>query len=240
MDGTEYTPQSLYLLLAGLQRYIRKHNPSKELNIFEDSVFKPVKNFCDSIFKRLQAKDIGTETKATPVIIEAKEDKLWHAGVVSLDNPPGLLRPTFFYNGMNFCLRGGMEHHNLKLSQIQKETSMVDRNTINTYVYQEFGFKYNQAGFSSLNLQNKVVKQHESSFLRCHVKIPDKYLQVLPAEAVETDVFYSKPLASVPSNPDAPWFLSTPIGKKKLNVMVKEMCAEARISTNYSLHAYSI
>ena len=241
VDGTEYTPRSLYLLLAGLQRYIRKQNPSKELNVFQDSVFKPVKHVCDSIFKRLHAKGIGTETKVTPVITEAEEDKLWDAGVMSLDNPTGLLRATFFYNGKNFCLRGGMEHRNLKLSQIQKQTSMVDGRMINTYVYQEFGSKNNQGGFSSLNLQNKVVKQHESSSSRCHVKILDKYLQVLPAEAVDKDVFYLKPLASVPPNPDAPWFSSTPIGKNKLNVMVKEMCAEAGISgnfTNHSLRAY--
>ena len=108
---------------------------------------------------------------------------------------------------------------------------------LNTYIYQEFGSKNNQGGFSSLNLQNKVVKQHESSSLRCHVKILDKYLQVLPAEAKNNDVFYLKPLASVPSNPDAPWFSNTPIGKNKLNVMVKEMCAEAIISGNFTNHS---
>jgi len=73
------------------------------------------------------------------------------------------------------------------------------------------------------------------------MKILDKCLQVLPAEAVDKDVFYLKPLASVPSNPDAPWFSSILIGKNKLNVMVKEMCAEAGISsnfTNHSLRAY--
>ena len=91
VDGTECTPRSLYLLLAGLQRYIRKQNPSKDLNIFQDSVFKPVKHVCDSIFKRLHAKGIGTETKVTPVITEAEEDKLWDAGVMSLNNPTGLL-----------------------------------------------------------------------------------------------------------------------------------------------------
>ena len=37
-DGEEYTPRSLYLLLNGLQRYIRK---TEEFNIWKDPVFTP-------------------------------------------------------------------------------------------------------------------------------------------------------------------------------------------------------
>ena len=237
VDRTEYTPRSLYLLLAGLQRYIRKLNPNKNLNIFQDSEFKPLKCVCDSIFKRLHTKGIGTEIKVTPVITDTDEDKLWETGVMNLDTPTGLLRAVFFYNGKNFCLRGGMEHRNLKLSQIQKESTVVNGKMINSYVYQEFGSKNNQGGFSSLNLQNKVVKQHENTSLRCHVRILDRYIQALPAEAKTNDVFYLKPLENIPSNPDSPWFSNTPVGKNKLNVMVKDMCAEAGISSNFTNHS---
>ena len=53
--------------------------------------------------------------------------------------------------------------------------------------------------------------------------------------------FYLKPLKSVPLGPDAPWFSSVPIGKNKLNGLLKEMYAEAGITgnfTNHSLRAY--
>jgi len=46
-----------------------------------------------------------TETKVTPIITKTGEDKLWEADVMSLDNPIGLLRATFFYNGKNFVYR---------------------------------------------------------------------------------------------------------------------------------------
>ena len=241
VDGTEYTPRTLYLLLAGIQRHIRKVNPSSSINIFQDIEFKPVKHVCDSVFKRLHAKGIGTETKATAVLSVTEEDGLWESGVMGLDTPVGLLNAVFFYNGKKFCLRGGAEHRNLKLSQIKKEITVVDGKMVNSYVYQEFGSKNNQGGFSSLNLQNKVVKQHESSSSKCHVKILDKYLQVLPPDASSNDVFYLKPLKSVPLDSDAPWFSSVPIGKNKLNGLLKEMCAEAGITgnfTNHSLRAY--
>ena len=52
-DGGEYTPRSIYLLLAGLQRRIRQANPKESINIFTDAAFKELRNVCDSVFKRL-------------------------------------------------------------------------------------------------------------------------------------------------------------------------------------------
>lgn len=51
VDGTEYTPRTLYLLLAGIQRHIRKVNPSSNINIFQNIEFQPLKHVCDSVFK---------------------------------------------------------------------------------------------------------------------------------------------------------------------------------------------
>jgi len=154
-DGTEYTPRSLYLLLAGLQRHIRKLNPSKELSILHDVEFKPLKNVCDSVFKRLHAKGIGTKTKATEVITQKEKDTLWELGVINLDTPIGLLYAVFFYNGKNFCLRGEAEHKNLKLSQVKRQVTNVGGKMISSYVYEEFRSKNNQGGFASLNHKKK-------------------------------------------------------------------------------------
>ena len=58
-------------------------SPNHELNIFQDVVFKSLKNVCDALFK----KGIGTETKVTPVITVNEEDALW----LDLDTPKGIL-----------------------------------------------------------------------------------------------------------------------------------------------------
>jgi len=103
-DGSEYTPRSLYLLLAGLQRYVRSMHPTMKINFFTDDEFKPLKNLCDSIFKRLHSKGIGTSLKAAAVLSADDEKKLWDTKVLDLETPVGLLRAVFFYNGKNFCL----------------------------------------------------------------------------------------------------------------------------------------
>ena len=46
-----------------------------------------------------------------------EEQKLWERGVLSSEPPSGLLRAVFYLNGINFVLRGGEEHHSLKISQ---------------------------------------------------------------------------------------------------------------------------
>ena len=47
----------------------------------------------------------------------------------------------------------------------------------------------NQGRYASFNLQNKVVRQHESTSPRCHVKILDNYLAVITRDAKENDAF---------------------------------------------------
>ena len=238
-NGEEYTPRSLYLILAGIQRHLRKVRQLDPINIFEDPQFKTLKNVCDSIFKRLHRKGIGTETKATAVLSQCDEDTLWDKKVLDVDTPKGLLRAVFFYNGKNFCLRGGQEQRNLRLSQLKRDTSYIDGKEVSSYVYEEFGSKNRQGGFGSLNLHNKIVRQHQSSSNpdRCHVRILDKYLRLLPPEAKDQDNFYLTPLPKKPMDPLKPWYTKTPIGRNRLNVMLKEMCQEAGICGNFSNHS---
>ena len=236
--GQEYTPRSLYLILSGLQRHMRKLRPLDTINLFKDIHYKPLKNVCDSVFKQLHQKGIGTETKETPVLSKDDEDELWKK-VFSLDTPKGLLQAVFFCNGKNFCLRGGQEQRNLKISQLKREVIVVNGKRVHSYVYQEFGSKNRQGNFSSLNLQNKIVRQHQNTTNpeRCHVQILDKYLSKIPKEARAKDTFYLTPLLNKPKDPSKPWYTVTPVGRNRLNGMLKEMCQEAGLSTNFTNHS---
>ena len=135
------------------------------------------------MFKRLHSKGIGTETKATPAITPSHEDILWNKGIIGFHNPASLLNAVFFYNGKNLCLRGGVEYRNLQLSQVKREVAMLQGKAVACYVYREFGSKNNQNGFTSLNQKNKTVRQYATDSERCHVKILDRYLQLLPPGA---------------------------------------------------------
>ena len=178
VDGSEYTPHSLYLLLTGIQQYVCKVYPKTEFNLFSDHEFKPLKNLCDLLFRKLYSKGIGTCLKATAVLFGDDEKKLCDTKVLNLETPIGLLCAVFFYNGKNFCLRGGVEQRNLNLSQFQRDVAVVEGQEIGCYIYTEFGSKNRQGGFNSFHIENKVVRQYQnlSGSGPCCVKILDTQL----------------------------------------------------------------
>ena len=57
--------------------------------------------------------------KHAEVITKDKENKLWESRQLSTRNPRALQNAVFYYNGINFCLHGGDEHRQLKISQLE-------------------------------------------------------------------------------------------------------------------------
>ena len=99
-------------------------------------------------------------------------------------------------------------------------------------------------GLKQLKQANKVVHQYESSDLeRCHVLLMDKYVSKMPPEAKGRDLFYLKPKADIPVDLCVPWYTSVPLGKNKLEEMVKMMARQGGLDkpvTNHSLRAYGV
>jgi len=48
---------------------------------------------------------------------------------------------------------------------------------------------------------------------RCPFCILDTYISKLPPQAFEKDLFYIRPLETVPTNPTSPWYTAIPVGK---------------------------
>ena len=148
----------------------------------------------------------------------------------------------FFCNGQNFCLRGGEEHRNLKLSQFEHLRDP------DSYLYHENCSKNRSGTFRQLHVSSKVVPiyctcDHEISTLdeRCHVHFLDLYIRKLPEEIrSEQGLFYVRPLQLKPLHELLPWFCDVPVGKNTLQSKLKTMCAHAGIEgnkTNHSLRA---
>ena len=121
-DGTVYPPKSLYLLLTGLLRYMRSKNP-RAPNFLDTAAheFQSFHNTMDNVFRQRRAEGVSNVSKSTETFSKADIEQLWASGALDIDNPKGLLRAVFFLNGISFCLRGGEEHRNQKLSQLKRE-----------------------------------------------------------------------------------------------------------------------
>ena len=233
--GELYPPKTLYQLLSGLLRHTRTFN-ARAPNFLDKTnpIFKPLHAVLDNLFKSLRKEGVGCNSKHAEIITKEEESMLWGSNVINLSHPKGLLRAVFYYNGKNFCLRGGVEHRYLKLSQFTRYSDH--------YIYTENASKNRQGGLAQLRMENKTVPiySRDDAGERCHVHILDKYIQKLPEEVIKQDYFYARPLLKVPSDPNEPWYASVPVGKNVLGSMLKDMCREAHISghkTNHSLRA---
>ena len=110
-----------------------------------DSAFKQFHGTLDSHFRKLHETGIGSKVKNTELITKEEENKLWMCGEMGTDSPTALQNAVFFSNGKNFCLRGGEEHRNLKLSQFERLQD-PDR-----YVYHENCSKNRSGTFHQLH-----------------------------------------------------------------------------------------
>lgn len=90
--------------------------------------------------------------KYSPSITVEEEAVLWDRGALGHNSPLALIRAVFYLNGKNFCLRGGKEHCELKLSQFQRQKDH--------YKYIENGSKNFRGGTSDLRRENKVASQY--------------------------------------------------------------------------------
>ena len=107
VDGTPYTPRSITQL--GLQRQISETKSAAiQLVDPKNSVFKPLHQLLNHLYRDLHAQGIGATRRQSEIISRCDEDKLWETRVMGTNSPQVLLSAVFFHNGLNFILRGGL------------------------------------------------------------------------------------------------------------------------------------
>ena len=158
--------------------------------------------------RELHREGVGANVKHAAVFSSAEENALWDLKVISDRAPVTLQRAVFFNVGAAFCLRGGQEQRELKISQFVRSADP------DCYTYVENGSR-NRSGVNTKET-NKVVPVYASPSTRpyCLVYLLDLYLSKMPAGSKERDVFYLRPAAKGPADPTAPWYERALVGKE--------------------------
>ena len=111
----------------------------------------------------------------------------------------------FYYNGLNFVLRGGEEHRQLKISQLKfcNVPNPDDPQKVVECV-EYTGSKNRPGGSHQVNLDSKVVTQYAQSELgeRCHVFLLWLYLSKLSECAIQDDIFFTGDCVLKTKKPD--------------------------------------
>ena len=119
-DGSEYTPRSIAHLLAGLQQYINANNkdPWKIID-GKSPIFKDLHAVLDRRYRQLHSQGVDATKRHSEILSNTDKEHLWETETLGVDSPLALQYAVFFYNGLNFVLRGGKEHRDLKISQLK-------------------------------------------------------------------------------------------------------------------------
>ena len=110
----------------------------------QDERFKKLHNTLDSHFHKLHSQGVGRNVQHAEVFTVEEEDKLWETNVCGLNTPTALQNAAFYVVGKIFCLRGGIEHRELKLSLMHRFAN-PDR-----YLYIENVSKIRNGSFNPL------------------------------------------------------------------------------------------
>ncbi|XP_060603118.1 zinc finger MYM-type protein 2-like, partial [Ruditapes philippinarum] len=194
-QGKEYCPKTIYELVIALQHYLRSND--RQVNLLESSDFVKMRSVLDSRMKDLSRQGWGLNKKQTLIINAEQEDTLWGKRLLGNDTPQKLLDTMVFYMGLNFALRAGMEHRNLRigpLTQIKLHTTPTGRRYLE---YTEDVSKTYAGGLYKKNVSPKVTRAYENDNQpgRCLVNLYLDYMSKRP-ENGKCDAFYLRPSKS--------------------------------------------
>lgn len=234
-NGDEYPGETLHEIVICMQLHFELTN--KSYKFLSDPDFLQIKNTLDGQMKHRAKSGLGGQRKQAGIITIEEEEEMWRQGVLGTDNPTKLVNTLLYRIGLNFALRGGQEHRDLKWKNSQ--IKLISNKKGEFLRYSEDVSKSNQGGLKHRKVKQKVVDAYENKRdrSRCIVTIFKKYEYHCPPEDVRPDAFYLRPLSD-PKN--AIWFAAQPLGRHKLAQVVSNLCKNAGLPgyrTNHSLRA---
>ncbi|XP_038068807.1 zinc finger MYM-type protein 2-like isoform X3 [Patiria miniata] len=234
-NGDDYPGETLHELVISIQLYFDLRG--KSYKFLSDPDFLQLRNTLDGLMKERAKAGLGIRRKQAEEITVEEEESLWQKQILGSSSPSQLLNTLVYSIGLNFALRGGQEHRNLRWKSPQLQI-LIDGNGDKFLRYTEDASKTNQGDLKHRHIKPKVVDAYESKVReRCIVTLFEEYERHCPPEDQRPDAFYLRPLAQPRGQV---WYAAQPLGRHKLAQVVAEVCRQGGLAgyrTNHSLRA---
>ena len=177
-QGGDYMPNTLYEIAAAIQHHIRQ--TGRFVSFFDDQCFEKMRKVLDAKMKELSKRGLGLEKKKADVISTEQEEIMWQNGILGTDTPQKLLDTLVYSLGLNFALRAGQEHRNLRVGALSQIKVVTDEHGTQYLEYREDVSKTNRGGLKHRKMDPKVTRAYANSANpgRCPIKIYEKYISL--------------------------------------------------------------
>lgn len=178
-NGDDYRGNTLYEIIIAIQHHLRENG--RLVTLMDDNEFEGMRNMLDKKMKDLASSGIGIDRKQSDVITMANEDEMWEKGILGTDTPDKLRDTLLFLLGLNFALRGGTEHYNLRYGDNSQLKLGKEKGSGRQYLeYTEDVSKCNSGGIHHRKLKRKQTRAYENLERpeRCIVSVFKKYISV--------------------------------------------------------------
>jgi hypothetical protein len=168
-NGEEYEPDSLKVMQASLDRFLREEGYSK--SILRDNEFLKSRKVLEGKAKKLRRDGLGKQPNKAKSLTNEEEKILWELGG---DNPRSLTNTLWWLLTQHFGLRGRQEHHEMNVEDFSLQR---DDGGIEFVTFAEGVTKTRQAG---LRAKPRLVKPKmfaNGDGTKCPVALFKQYLQ---------------------------------------------------------------
>ena len=230
----EYPGKTLYEMIRCIQAYFRiecKRNIT--LVDKKGCNFRNLNSALNFQMKQRASAGFGVDVKQAKVISESDKNYLWAHGYLGNGNPEVLRNTLVGVLGLNFALRAGQEHHNLRKKNSQLSITVAGDGK-QRLEYKDVS-KTNSGGLAHAHLKRKTVRAYESNDepKRCPVRLYKEYMAHVP-EDVPANSFYLRPLKEPKGNI---WCYKIAAGRETLGNVVAQVMKSASFEGYYTNHS---
>ena len=226
--------------MVSIQKFINEKGIDWKL--VEGVNFLELRTVLDNLMKDRAQRNIGVVRRQAEFISSNFEEKLWEKNVLGEANANQLRDTVLFLIGINFGLRAGDEHYDLRRDTVEKPSQIqfkVDSEGNRCVVYSEDSVtKTHDGGIKDMRKERKIVWVHQScDKTRCPVQLIEKYISLCPRITPKTKKmnFY---LRSLDKPTPSQWYGEQIVGVNTIRKVVGRLLRDAQLNgyfTNHSL-----
>lgn len=240
-DGKEYEPSYIRGLISSLDRKLKRHRYGKTI-MSTYSEFEDTRQALRMKQRDLKAKGKGSGPQTAEPLTDDDINKLYESNQLGKATPSSLINTLWFLNTLHFGIRGGAEEHR----QIRWGDIVLKRDPSTHEEYLEYYERTTKTrtGDDIRNTRSCPPRMYATpnNRDRCPVEIYAFYRAMRPQDySNPDDPFYLAVVTNNKSpNLNEQWFLRGPIGKNKIESMMKTMAKNADLPSDRKLTNTSV